>query len=131
MFYRAMPATRPARFEGSGDWALAFPALERLKFVAVLRGAGWLLLPDTAPQRIETGDCCLIGRTAYVIASDPGLVPIDGMSLYADGNDLVRLRGDDTVMLGGGISFTPGTAAFLLDMLPAFMHVSGRSPAAA
>ncbi|QKC85303.1 AraC family transcriptional regulator [Mesorhizobium sp. NZP2077] len=124
-------ATRPTRLEGSGDWALAFPALDRLKFVAVLRGAGWLLLPDTAPQRIETGDCCLIGRTAYVIASDPTLVPIDGMPLYADGNDLVRLRGDDTVTLGGGISFTPGTAAFLLDMLPAFMHVSGRSPAAA
>ncbi|MGD1877243.1 MAG: AraC family transcriptional regulator [Kiloniellaceae bacterium] len=124
-------ATRRTRFEGSGDWALAFPALERLKFVAVLQGAGWLLLPDTAPQRIETGDCCLIGRTAYAIASDPSLVPIDGTSLYADGNDLVRLRGDDTVMLGGGISFTPGAAAFLLDMLPAFMHVSSRSPAAA
>ncbi|WP_245272413.1 AraC family transcriptional regulator [Rhizobium leguminosarum] len=124
-------ATRRTRFEGSGDWALAFPALERLKFVAVLRGAGWLLLPDTAPQRLETGDCCLIGRTAYVIASDPALAPIDGLPLYAEGNDLVRLKGDDTVTLGGGISFAPGNAAFLLDMLPAFMHVSAMSTGAA
>ena len=124
-------ATRRTRFEGSGDWALAFPALERLKFVAVLRGAGWLLLPDTAPQRIEAGDCCLIGRTAYVIASDPTLVPIDGSGLYAEGNDLVCVGGDETVTLGGGISFTPGNASFLLDMLPAFMHVSGRSMGAA
>jgi len=124
-------ATRRTRFKGSGDWALAFPALDRLKFVAVLRGASWLLLPDTAPQRIEAGDCCLIGRTAYVIASDPALVPIDGSRLYAEGNDLVCLGGDETVMLGGGISFTPGNAAFLLDMLPAFMHVSGMSTGAA
>lgn len=124
-------ATRSTRFEGSGDWALAFPALDRLKFVAVLRGASWLLLRDTAPQRIEAGDCCLIGRAAYVIASDPALVPIDGSRLYAEGNDLVRLGDDETVMLGGGISFTPGNAAFLLDMLPAFMHVSGMSTGAA
>jgi AraC-like DNA-binding protein len=124
-------ATRSTRFEGSGDWALAFPALERLKFVAVLRGAGWLLLPDAAPHRLETGDCCLIGRTPYVIASDPALVPIDGSPLDAEGNYLVRLRGDDTVTLGGGISFAPGHAGFLLDMLPAFMHVCGISTGAA
>jgi len=123
-------ATRRTRFEGSGDWALAFPALDRLKFVAVLRGAGWIVLPDTAPQRLETGDCCLIGRTTYIIASDPELVPIDGSPLYAEGNDVVRLQGDDTVTLGGGISFAPGNAAFLLDMLPAFMHVSGISTGA-
>jgi len=49
-------ATRRTRFEGSGDWALAFPALERLKFVAVLRGAAWLLLPDAVPQRIAAGE---------------------------------------------------------------------------
>ncbi|NLS21240.1 AraC family transcriptional regulator [Rhizobium sp. P40RR-XXII] len=124
-------ATRRTRFEGSGDWAVAFTALERLKFVAVLRGACWLLLPDSAPQRLETGDCCLIGRTAYAIASDPALVPIDGSRLCAEGNDLVQLGGDETVTIGGGISFSPGNAAFLLDMLPAFMHVPRMSTGAA
>ncbi|KAA3512891.1 AraC family transcriptional regulator [Agrobacterium rosae] len=124
-------ATRRTRFEGSGDWALSFPALDRLKFVAVLRGGGWLLLPGISPQRIETGDCCLIGRTAYAIASDPALDPIDGTPLYAKGNDVVRLRGNDTVILGGGISFAPGTAAFFLDMVPALIPVSGASPEAA
>jgi len=122
-------ATRTTCFEGSGAWALAFPAFDRLKFVAVLRGEGWLVLPDAAPHRVETGDCCLIGRT--VLASDPALIPIDGMPLYAEGNDRVRLRGNDTVTLGGGVSFAPGTAAFLLDMLPPFMHVSGASAGAA
>ncbi|WP_348630722.1 AraC family transcriptional regulator [Mesorhizobium sp. M8A.F.Ca.ET.208.01.1.1] len=124
-------ATRRTRLEGSGDWALAFPARERLKFVAVLRGVSWLLLPNVAPQRIEAGDCCLIGFTEYVVASDPALMPIDGSSLYAEGNDLVRLGGDDAVALGGGISFTRGNAAFLLDMLPAFMHIPSTSTGAA
>ena len=124
-------AARRTRFEGSGDWALAFPALERLKFVAVLRGAAWLLLPDAVPRRIAAGDCCLIGPTAYVVASDPALVPTDGSPLYAEGNDLVCLGGDDTVIIGGGISFTPGNAAFLLDMLPAFMYIPGMSMGAA
>lgn len=123
--------TRRTRFEGAGEWALAFPALEWLKFVAVLRGAGWFLLPGAPPHRIVAGDCCLIGRTAYGIASDPALVPIDGASLYADGNDLVRLGGDDMVSLGGGISFAPGNAAFLLDMLPTFMHIPAASTGAA
>lgn len=38
---------------------------------------------------------------------------------------------DDASRNRCGISFTPGNASFLLDMLPAFMHVSGRSMGAA
>jgi AraC-like DNA-binding protein len=124
-------ATRSTRFEGTGDWALAFPALERLKFVAVLRGAGWIVLPNATPQRIAAGDCCLIGRTSYAVASDPGLAPIDGMPLYANGNDLVRSGGDDTVALGGGIAFSRANASFLLDMLPEFVHIPAMSRGAA
>ncbi len=126
----AAKATRRTRLEAAGDWSLEFPALERLKFVAVLRGACWLLLPGAAAQRLETGDCCLIGRTAYAIASDPALAPIDGGSLYDEGKALVRMGGDEMVSIGGGISFTPGVASFLLDMLPAFMHVPGISAGA-
>jgi transcriptional regulator GlxA family with amidase domain len=73
----------------------------------------------------------LIGRTAYAVASDPGLVPIDGSSLYAEGNDVVRLGGDDMVALGGGISFAPRSGSFLLNMLPAFMHIPAMSAGAA
>jgi len=124
-------ATRRTRFEGAGDWALAFPAIDRLKFVVMLRGAGWFLLPGAAPLRIAAGDCCLIGRTAYAVASDPALEPVDGAPLYAGGNDLVRLGGDDTVAMGGGISFRPRQASFLLDMVPAFMHIPATTAGAA
>ncbi|MDQ0516413.1 AraC-like DNA-binding protein [Kaistia geumhonensis] len=114
--------------EAAGEWALTFPALERLKFVAQLHGAGWLLLPDRPPLRIVAGDCCLIGRSAYTIASDPAVAPVEGAPLYADGNDLVHLGGDETVAIGGGIAFAPDAGGFLLDLLPPVMHISGTSP---
>ncbi|SHG64715.1 AraC-type DNA-binding protein [Kaistia soli DSM 19436] len=120
--------TRTTRFEGAGEWALSFPALKRLKFVAQLRGTGWLILPGLSPLRIVAGDCCLIGRSAYTIASDPTVPPIEGAPLYANGNDMVHLGGDETVALGGGISFAPGAGGFLLDLLPPVMHISGSAP---
>jgi hypothetical protein len=47
--------TRRRRLEAAGQWALAFPALDWLKFVAVLRGAGWLALPGRDPQILSKG----------------------------------------------------------------------------
>ncbi|MBR1224415.1 AraC family transcriptional regulator [Bradyrhizobium sp. AUGA SZCCT0042] len=123
--------TRLTRLEAAGDWALAFPALDRLKFVAVLRGTCWLMLPDRDPQPMSKGDVCLIGRTGYAVASNPTLPPVDGARLFDElGSDVLRLGGNDTVMLGGGVTFAPGNPVFLLDMLPAFLLVPGRSDGA-
>jgi AraC-like DNA-binding protein len=122
---------RRTRLEAAGDWALAFPALDRLKFVAVLRGACWISLPASPPQQLHAGDCCLIGRTAFTVASDPALSPIDGSPFYAgDGADTLRLGGADTVTLAGGVAFRRGNPRFLLDLLPTFLFVSHTSPAA-
>ncbi len=115
--------------EAAGRWALAFPAIDRLKFVALLRGRQWMLLPGCAPQLMNEGDVCLLGRTAYAVASHPEQIPIDGQSLYAAGCDVARLGGDDTVGVGGTVTFAVGSADFLLDMLPAFMIVPRSSPA--
>ena len=124
--------TRRTRLEAAGDWALEFPALDRLKFVAVLQGTCWLMLPDRDAQRMSAGDVCLIGRTGYAVASDPALPPVDGRPFYkAPGSDVLRLGGDDTVMLGGGVTFTRGNADFLLDMLPPFLLVPRSSAGAA
>lgn len=121
--------TRCTRLEASGHWALRFAPLDRLKFVAQLKGTVWLILPELAPQLLSAGDVCLIGRTAYTVASDPGLPPHDGQPVYDD-RDLVRLGGDDTISLGGAVSFAPGNADFLLDMLPDFLLVPRSSPGA-
>lgn len=115
--------------EAAGQWALAFPAIDRLKFVALLRGSQWMLLPGRPPQLLNEGDVCLIGRTAYAVASDPSLTPIDGQTLYDAGCDAARVRGDDTIGIGGTVTFSAADADFLLDMLPEFMIVPRSSPA--
>lgn len=72
--------TRCTRMEAAGRWALAFPAIDRLKFVAILRGSAWMVCPGSEPQLLRKGDVCLIGRTAYVVASHPAETPIDGQA---------------------------------------------------
>ena len=110
-------ADQPTWLEAANDWSLAFPALDRLKFVAVLRGQCWFSAGGTA-TRLSVGDVVLIGRTDYVIASGPEAVPVDGTCVPVEGEHRLRLGGDDVLLLGGGVSFAVGTSAFLLDMLP-------------
>lgn len=95
--------TRQTRMEAAGRWALAFPAIDRLKFMAMIRGTGWILLPGQAPQSLTEGDVCVLGRTAYTIASHPEEATIDGQSVYAAGCDVARLGGDDTIAIGGTV----------------------------
>lgn len=120
--------TRCTRLEAAGRWALEFPALDRLKFVALLKGTSWMMLPARAPQLMSAGDVCLIGRTPYAVASDPKLPLMDGGAFYDD-DDVARLGGDDTVAIGGTVTFSPGNADFLLDMLPDFLWASRSSAA--
>lgn len=112
--------TRRTRLEAAGRWAMEFPALDRLKFVAVLKGACWMMLPEQDPRLMNAGDICLIGRTIYAVASDPKLPRLDGQTFY-DGCDIARLGGDDTIALGGTVTFSSETADFLLGMLPDFL----------
>jgi AraC-like DNA-binding protein len=116
--------------EAAGDWSLRFPAIPRLKFVAMLRGTCWILPPGQPPVSLAAGDTYLLGDTAFAIASDPALPPRDGMPLYA-GQDIARLGGDDVVGIGGGLVLAPEGARFLLDALPSFMLIRAASPGAA
>lgn len=124
---------RGTRLEASGDWALSFQGQGRLKFVAVLRGRCWLLLPDLLPEVLEQGDVFLLSDTPFTLASDPEVIPVDGMRLYeAPGQDAVRIGASaDTVLLGGGNAFADGESAFVLDALPAFLRIERASPGAA
>lgn len=114
--------TRRTRMEAAGRWALSFPAIERLKFVAVLKGKQWMLIPGQEPRLLNEGDVCVLGRTAYAVASDPDVMPIDGRALY-DGRDVARIGGDETVAIGGTVTFADASADFLLQMLPEFMII--------
>lgn len=119
--------TRNTRLEAGGEWALAFPDLDRLKFVAVLEGRHWMLLPGLEPQLMETGDVCLLGRTPYTVASDPGRAPIDGTALY-DGTDVVRIGAAETIGIGGTVAFAGANADFLPEMLPRFSIIRRGAP---
>lgn len=116
---------RRTRMEAGGSWAFAFPPADRLKFVAVLEGEQWMLTPGEPRCLMKKGDVCLIGRTAYVVASNPDLEAQDGKSLYPDGGfDVARVgSGDGVVAIGGSVAFSEENGGFLLDMLPGFLLV--------
>lgn len=136
-----LSSVRCTRLEAVAAWSLSFPVRERLKFVAVLRGTGWIVLPDREPCLLETGDTFLLTNTPYVVTSDPALQPQDGIALFGeknilqlDRNELVgsNQRNDHgTVMLGGAFTFSDANAPRMIEALPAFMHIRANSPAAA
>lgn len=126
-------SARCTRLAAGGRWALSFPAKPALKFVAVLRGHCWIALPDQAAKLMGQGDTFLLANApAYVIASDLGMEPEDGVPLF-DGPhlDAACHGGDDTVLLGGAFVFQGGNAQLLLGSLPPFIHIPGHEPAAA
>lgn len=116
---------RRTRMEAGGSWAFAFPSMDRLKFVAILEGEQWMLTPNAPHCLMKKGDVCLLGRTSYVVASDPEVEPQDGTSLYPQGGtDVARLgSADGVVAIGGSIAFSDENGDFLLDMLPGFQLV--------
>ncbi|QDL94292.1 AraC family transcriptional regulator (plasmid) [Paroceanicella profunda] len=123
--------TRRTCLEAAGDWALSFPGMDRLKFVALLRGTCWMQIAGRAPHPMQAGDVCLIGTSDYAVSSDPTLTPEDGRPLFeGPGRDLARVGGDETVSIGGTVTFAGPNADFLLDMLPDFMPVQRRTAGA-
>lgn len=113
-----------SRVEAAGHWALSFPSLDRLKFVALLRGRCCVILPGGQVHWVEQGDVFLLGRTPYVVASDTATPPLPGSGLFAQsGQEVVRLGGDRCVAIGGSVALSQAGTALLLDALPPFLHI--------
>ncbi|MFK4003364.1 AraC family transcriptional regulator [Qipengyuania sp. NPDC077563] len=114
------------RLEAAGDWSLHFGSRDRLKFIGLVRGTCCLLFPNQEPAWLKEGDVLLIGRTDYVVASDPHLKPADGSELYAQGEkDTLRLGGDDVLLIGSSVGLNDAGAGFVLDALPPFYRIAG------
>jgi AraC-like DNA-binding protein len=109
---------------------MRFPVRERLKFVAVLRGTAWVVLPDTQPCLLQAGDTFLLTNTPYVVTSDPSLEPLDGVALFGE-KGILRYGGNETVMLGGAFAFVDRKAHLIVGALPGFMKIPASQPAAA
>ncbi|WP_414451926.1 AraC family transcriptional regulator [Burkholderia sp. 22PA0099] len=121
-------------FTAGGPWALRFPAPDKIKFFAVVKGCCWVRIDgEPAPVRFDTGDVGLLSaRRAFVLASDPDLEPLDAMSVFsgAGRNSLQLGDGADFAHLGGHVLLDPASGRLLADVLPPWIHVPAASPQA-
>src|ERR1700761_9375406 len=68
-------------FTAGGSWAIRFPAPDKIKFFAVVKGQCWVSIDGEAePVHFETGDVGLLAaKRSFVLASDPSIAAVDAM----------------------------------------------------
>lgn len=119
-------------FTAGGPWAIAFPARDKIKFFAVVKGGCWVRLEGEAePVRFETGDIgLLVAQRSFVLSSDLGVPPLDAMDLFSRAGRTTAQLGDgrDFAHLGGHVLLDPLSGRLLLDVLPPWIHIRAASP---
>src|SRR3954452_18222192 len=65
-------------FTAGGSWAIRFPAPDKIKFFAVVKGQCWVRIDgENAPLRFEAGDVGLLAaQRSFVLASDLKVTPV-------------------------------------------------------
>lgn len=122
-------------FTAGGRWALRFPAPDKIKFFAVVKGGCWARLEGLPePIRFETGDVGLLtAPRASELASDLDVPAVDAMTLFssAEGRRAVQLGdGSAFAYLGGHVLLDPVSGPLLRDALPPWIHIRAASPQA-
>lgn len=125
-------SARSTRLEAGGNWSLRFPGKAALKFAAVIRGGCWMLHPDHPPVRMERGDVFLLSQTpAYVLASDPDLIPQDGAKVIDwERTHTGHYGGEETVVIASSFRVSRLHERLLTDVLPHLMLIQGEAPSA-
>ncbi|HVE06041.1 MAG TPA: AraC family transcriptional regulator [Paraburkholderia sp.] len=122
-------------FTAGGSWALRFPAPDKIKFFAVMKGHCWVDIEGTAqPVRFDTGDVGLLAAPrSFVLASAPDVTPIDAMSVFSGSGGSTAQLGDgqDFAHIGGHVLLDPASGRLLAGVLPPWIHVPAASPHAA
>lgn len=119
-----------ARLQAGGTWALRFRPIE-LKFNVVRHGECWLLMHDRPPCLLRAGDCFVVSRTPFVLASAPGVEPIDAAEVFSNnGMSATFGVGNDVELLGGSVSFDSPGAVELIDLLPSTVVIKAESASA-
>lgn len=123
-----------ASLVGGGSWALRFPPPARIKFIAIAKGACWLLVDgEPAPVRLRTGDVVMLpSERCFELAGDLNAPRGDGARIFADApGDVARVgSGEDFVALGGHMELDVSRGDLLAGALPPVVHVDGGSPEA-
>jgi AraC-like DNA-binding protein len=121
-------------FAAGGAWALRFPAPEKIKFFAIVRGSCWVCIDGEAPLQFQEGDVGLLAaRRSFVLASDLETVPLDAMAVFAcaGGRRVTLGDGCDFAHIGGHVLLDPASGQLLADVLPPWIHVPAASRQAA
>ena len=118
------------RLQAGGAWALRFRPIE-LKFNVVRRGECWLRMDGAPPRRLRTGDCFVVSRTPFVLASGPEVEALDAAEVFSASGESARFGvGDEVELLGGSVSLVSPGAVELLDILPPALIIHAESGAA-
>lgn len=121
-------------FTAGGRWAIRFPAPNKIKFFAIVKGQCWVSIDgETAPIRFEAGDVGLLtAKLSYIVASDTDVIPLDAMSLFSGAGRSTAQLGDgrDFAYIGGHVLLDPASGQLLSDVLPPWIHVPASSPQA-
>lgn len=121
-------------FTAGGPWALRFPAPDKIKFFAVVKGHCWVHIDGEAePMRFDSGDVGLLAaKRSFVLSSDLNVAPIEAMSVFSGAGKAVAQLGDgsDFAYIGGHVLLDPASGRLLADVLPPWIHVPAASPQA-
>jgi hypothetical protein len=117
-----------------GLWAIRFPAADKVKFCAIVKGNCWACFDGgEEPLRAEAGDVFLLSaKRSFILASDLAAAPVEAASLFT-GNvgKIARLGGsEDFVQIGGHVRLDPTSGGLLADVLPPLIHARATSPQA-
>ncbi|NYE59963.1 AraC-like DNA-binding protein [Duganella sp. 1224] len=118
-------------FSAGGAWSLRFPVPDKIKFFAVVQGSCWVAIDgEPAPVRFNTGDVGLLSAPrAFVLSSEPGLPPVDAMTVFAGAGTGIATLGDgqDFAHIGGHVLLDAASGSLLADALPPWIQVPAAS----
>ncbi|MGF6774098.1 AraC-like DNA-binding protein [Paraburkholderia sp. GAS199] len=125
-------------FSASGPWAVRFPAPDKIKFFAVVKGNCWVRLEGLAePERFETGDVGLLSAHRWsILSSDLETEPVEAMDIFSrTGRSTAKLGSrseseSEFAHIGGHVLLDPVSGPLLLDVLPPWIHIRASSPQA-
>lgn len=119
-------------FTAGGTWALRFPAPEKIKFFAVVKGTCWVRIDGEAePVHFGTGDVGLLtAKRSFVLGSDPHAIPLDAMTVFSGKPTAMLGDGRDFAHIGGHVLLDPASGRLLAEVLPPWIHVPAASPQA-
>ena len=113
-----------------GSWAIRFPAADKIKFFAIVKGSCWACFDDEEePLSVEAGDVLLLAaKRSFTLSSDLVAVPVEAATLFTATTKTAKLGGrEDFVLIGGHVVLDTASGGLLADVLPPFIHVRAES----